>query len=87
MKPAAGRVGPRPYDLRHTFAVHRLKRWYRAGVDIQARLPWLSAYMGHLDILGTQAYLTATPDLLAGAARRFRRHFHRRGGEHEANGQ
>ena len=86
MKPAAGRVGPRPYDLRHTFAVHRLKRWYRSGVDIRAHLPWLSAYMGHLDILGTQTYLTATPDLLAGAARRFRRRFRRRGGKHEANG-
>jgi len=70
--------GPRPYDFRHTFAVHRLTRWYRTGVDINARLPWLSAYMGHNDILGTETYLTATPELLAIASRRFQRHMKRR---------
>jgi integrase len=73
LKPAKGRQGPRPYDLRHTFAVRRLERWYQAGVDIHERLPGLSAYMGHLDILGTETYLNATPELLARAARRFRR--------------
>jgi integrase len=73
LKPESGRVGPRPYDLRHTFAVHRLERWYRGGVDIHACLPWLSAYMGHDNILGTETYLTATPSLLDLAARRLRR--------------
>ena len=53
--------------------MHRLERWYRAGVDIHARLPWLSAYMGHDNILGTETYLTATPRLLDVAARRLRR--------------
>jgi integrase len=75
LKPAIGRVGPRPYDLRHTFAVHRLTRWYRQRVDLHARLPWLSAYLGHVNLLGTEVYLTATPELLALAARRFRRRF------------
>ena len=74
LKPTVGRVGPRPYDLRHTFAVHRLTRWYRSGVDINGRLPWLSAYMGHINILGTETYLTATPELLAIASNRFGRH-------------
>ena len=64
MKPPKGRTGPRPYDLRHAFAVHRLTDWYRSGVDIQARLPWLSAYMGHVNLLGTEVYLHATPELL-----------------------
>jgi len=73
LKPETGRVGPRPYDLRHAFAVHRLTRWYRAGVDLRARLPWLSAYMGHDDILGTETYLTATPELLQVAAKRLQR--------------
>lgn len=54
LKPDKGRVGPRPYDLRHAFAVQRLTRWYRQGVDLHARLPWLSAYMGHVDIVGTE---------------------------------
>jgi integrase/recombinase XerD len=53
LKPEKGRVGPRPYDLRHAFAVHRLSRWYRQGVDLHSRLPWLSTYMGHVDIVGT----------------------------------
>lgn len=75
LKPPTGRTGPRPYDLRHAFAVHRLTRWYRSGVDLQARLPWLSAYMGHDDLLGTETYLTATPELLALAASRFRRRY------------
>ena len=74
-KPASGRVGPRPYDLRRTFAVHRLTRWYRTGVDLHSRLPWLSAYMGHDDLLGTEVYLNATPELLALAGSRFRRRF------------
>lgn len=75
LKPPAGRVGPRPYDLRHTFAVHRLTRWYYQGVDIHGRLPWLSAYMGHDDVFGTETYLHATPELLELAANRLRRRF------------
>lgn len=75
LKPARGRVGPRPYDLRHTFAVHRLSRWYSQGADLHARLPWLSAYMGHDDILGTETYLTATPELLELAGNRLRRRY------------
>ncbi len=73
LKPGSGRTGPRPYDFRHTFAVHRLIRWYREGSDINARLPWLSAYMGHTNLLGTERYLTATPELMATAGRRFQR--------------
>jgi integrase len=71
LKPSRGRRGPRVHDLRHSFAVHRLTRWYRDGIDLHARLPWLSAYMGHGDLLGTQRYLTATPELLELASRRF----------------
>lgn len=81
LKPAQGRGGPRPYDLRHTFAVHRLTRWYRQRVDLHARLPWLSAYLGHVDLLGTETYLTATPELLGLAAERFRRRYGARGRE------
>lgn len=71
IKPPRGRKGPRPYDLRHAFAVHRLTAWYREGVDIHARLPWLSAYMGHVNVLGTEVYLHATPELLQLASERF----------------
>jgi integrase/recombinase XerD len=60
-----GCIGPRLYDLRHAFAVHRLTQWYRQGVNLHARLRWLSAYMGHVNILGTETYLKATPQLLS----------------------
>lgn len=73
LKPPSGRVGPRPYDLRHAFAVHRLTEWYGQGVDIHARLPWLSAYMGHDNVLGTETYLHATPELMSVASERFER--------------
>lgn len=79
LKPATGRVGPRPYDLRHAFAVHRLTDWYRRGVDIHARLPWLSAYMGHDNVLGTEAYLHATAELMAVASQRFEARFRKSG--------
>lgn len=71
LKPARGPGGPRAYDFRHAFAVQRLTRWYAQGVDLHARLPWLSAYMGHDDLLGTEVYLHATPSLLRTASRRF----------------
>jgi integrase len=75
LKPEKGRSGPRPYDLRHAFAVQRLRRWYRQGVDLHARLSWLSAYMGHVDIVGTETYLHATPELLETAVNRLRRRY------------
>lgn len=71
LKGASGRTGPRPYDLRHAFAVHRLTTWYHEKADIHARLPWLSAYMGHVSVLGTEVYLHATPELLQLASDRF----------------
>lgn len=55
--------GPRLHDLRHTFAVHTLLRWYREGADLQARLPVLATYLGHASIDGTQDYLQMTAEL------------------------
>lgn len=75
LKPEHGRTGPRPYDARHTFAVHRLSRWYRQGVELSGRLPWLSVYMGHANILGTETYLTTTSELLTLVSRRFEARF------------
>lgn len=64
---------PRLHDLRHTFAVRTLRDWYRAGVDVERRLPWLSTYLGHVNPTATYWYLTATPELLSLAARRLER--------------
>lgn len=62
--PHAGRgTGPRIHDLRHTFAVHTLLRWYRNGEDLDAKLPLLATYLGHQNLLGTQRYLHLTAEL------------------------
>lgn len=74
LKPPRGRSGARPYELRHAFAVHRLTAWSVEGVDVHAKLPWLSAYLGHQNILGTEVYLKATPELLQLASQRFEQH-------------
>jgi integrase/recombinase XerD len=68
---APGQRGPRLHDIRHAFAVHRLLGWYRDGSDVQARLPLLSTYMGHVCLVSTQVYLDITAELLHEAARRF----------------
>jgi site-specific recombinase XerD len=69
------RERPRMHDLRHTFAVHRLLRWYRQGVDVQSRLMSLATFMGHVEIRSTEVYLMATTELLNEANARFHRRF------------
>ncbi len=71
------RSGPRIHDLRHTFAVHRLLAWYQDGQNINARLPMLATYMGHVDMQSTQVYLRPTAELLGHVSHRFHGHYHR----------
>lgn len=63
---------PRLHDLRHSFAVARLLRWYREGVNPAERLLALSTFLGHVGPVSTAEYLTVTGDLLAEADHRFR---------------
>jgi integrase len=58
------------HELRHSFAVRALLHWYRAGDDVQAKIPSLSTYMGHREPACTYWYLSAAPELLALAAAR-----------------
>jgi integrase/recombinase XerD len=71
----AGQRRPRLHDFRHTLAVTTLLNWYRDGGDVQARLPLLSTWLGHVDPKATYWYLTATPELLALAAERLEHAF------------
>ena len=64
---------PRIHDLRHSFICHRLERWYAQSLDIDCNILALSTYVGHAKITDTYWYVTATPELLAIAARRFER--------------
>jgi integrase len=61
---------PRVHDLRHSFAIRTLLRWYRDGEDVQARLPLLSTYLGHIRPASTFWYLSASPELMALVAQR-----------------
>ena len=66
-----GRFQPRLHDIRHTFALNRLISWYREGADVQRLLPFLSTYLGHIDVAATRRYLAMTPELLHEASLRF----------------
>jgi integrase len=55
---------PRVHDLRHSFVVRTLVNWYRAGVDVRARMVVLSDYLGHVNIEGTYWYFSAAPELM-----------------------
>lgn len=68
--PRSATCRPRPHDLRHSFAVATMLDWYRDGGDVQARLPLLSTYLGHVDPKHTYWYLQAAPELLALARQR-----------------
>jgi integrase len=59
--------GPKvvPYDLRHSFATNRLYQWMKEGKDIEAHLPYLSAYMGHTKISHTAYYIHLVPKVFS----------------------
>jgi integrase/recombinase XerD len=70
-----GQRRPRLHDLRHLFAVTTLLTWYHDGVDVQARMPVLSTFLGHADPKSTYWYLSGSPELLALAAARLEQAF------------
>jgi integrase len=65
LRSPAGRRPPRAHDLRHTFAVRTLIEWHRRRIDVNERIPVLSAWLGHVDPANTYWYLTGVPELLA----------------------
>jgi integrase len=66
-----GHPAPRIHDLRHTFVCRTLQRWYADGLDIDRHILALSTYVGHAKITDTYWYVTAVPELMEIAARRF----------------
>lgn len=70
LEPRSERCRPRLHDFRHSFACATLEDWYHSGVDVQAKLPLLSTYLGHIDPISTYWYLSGKPELLALAADR-----------------
>ena len=70
LQPRSARTRPTLKSLRHSFAVSTLIDWYRDGGDVNARLPLLSTWLGHVAPSSTYWQLQATPELLGLAATR-----------------
>jgi integrase/recombinase XerD len=66
---------PRIHDFRHSFAVNALLRWYRAGADVEAKLPLLATYLGHSSAVSTHYYLHFVEPLRTAASKRFAKHY------------
>ena len=66
---------PRLHDLRHSFSVNALQRWYAQGLDVQTKLPHLATYLGHVSPVSTHYYLQFTPELRRSASQRFHQRF------------
>lgn len=80
--------GMRIHDFRHTFAVRSLRNAYLSGVDVTNFMPYLSAYLGHADLRGTELYLQLTADIYPEITDRFSHSFSTiipQGDNHEEN--
>ena len=66
---------PRLHDFRHTFAVKVIEGWYQKGENVQAKLPFLSTYMGHVSINSTYYYLPFIEGISSQAGTRFYENF------------
>ena len=66
-----GRRPPRIHDLRHTFAVRSLLRWYEQGANVDQKIHTLATYLGHVKVSDTYWYLSAVPELMAVVGTRF----------------
>ena len=66
-----GYPAPRIHDLRHSFICHGLLRSYRQNQPIDNVIDAISPYVGHAKVSDTYWYVTAIPELMAVAARRF----------------
>ena len=76
IREAAGLTGgptepvARLHDFRHSFATNTLIGHIRAGGDVDAMMPVLSAFLGHVGPEATYWYLANTPELAAALAER-----------------
>jgi integrase/recombinase XerD len=69
---AAGRTrAPRVHDLRHRMVVRRIQTWHAEGVDVDARIPALATYLGHVEVRDVYWYLSSVPELMGTVAERF----------------
>jgi integrase/recombinase XerD len=70
-KPRGNYTHHRLHDLRHTFIVRSMLRFYEQGIDVNRAVLALSTYVGHAKVSHTYWYFTGIPELMAIAAERF----------------
>ncbi len=51
--------------------VQRILTWHAEGVDVDARIPALATYLGHVEVRDVYWYLSAVPELMNIVADRF----------------
>jgi hypothetical protein len=61
----------RMLEVVRRFAVRRLVLWHEQGVDMSQRMLALSTYLGHVHVADTYWYLSACPELMGLAVKRF----------------
>lgn len=64
LTPYAGKCEKEPtvHALRHTFVVNRMNMWMTEGISLETMMPYLSRYLGHSGIEGTQYYYHQVSD-------------------------
>jgi len=62
---------PRIHDIRHTFITRSLLDSYRRNKSPDHIVDTLSTYVGHAKVTDTYWYVSATPEIMAVAAKRF----------------
>jgi integrase len=60
----SGRPNVKVYFLRHRYATAVFMKWIEEGADINAYIPYLSAYMGHASFKDTAYYIHLLPERL-----------------------
>lgn len=69
---ASGRTrAPRIHDLRHRMVVRRIEAWHGQGVNVDAKIPVLATYLGHVEVRDVYWYLSAVPELMNIIGQRF----------------
>ena len=64
IKPPIHSHPARVYDFRHRYATAVMMKWIDEKADLSAMLPYLSAYMGHVNFSDTAYYIHLLPENL-----------------------
>lgn len=51
--------------------VRRIQAWHAQGADVDAKIPALATYLGHVEVRDVYWYLSAVPELMSIIAARF----------------